>query len=430
MSEVSTNILSLSAVLPDAVEFKAIYDQGNSFINIEILDDPILGGVRDGWCIDTDRDIDPGLDLPNFNTEGTTYSAKVFSTYEELPQELIGEGLIEKPENLNKLNYIINQGWAGTDLGDLGIVTFADIQRAIWELLDDEQSVDFVGEESDGFWSQDRVDAILADANSPEADAFVPEFGEKMAVILVPDQTDDGVLNPDAQIVISEVELSKLGDFVFEDSNANGIQDAGEQGIAGATVNLLADMDGDGEIEDGEIVDTTTTDANGNYDFTVIAGEYKVQFETPDGFDMASPANQGNDDTKDSDGPISDVITLEPGENDPTIDAGFFKKASLGDKVFFDDDGDGIQDAGEDGVDGVTVTLTGGGADGDIDTVGDNTTETTITDENGMYSFTNLNPGEEYQVTFEESTLPSGFEFTDADQGGDDATDSDADANG
>ncbi|MGD1699166.1 SdrD B-like domain-containing protein, partial [Dapis sp. BLCC M229] len=344
----SETILSLSAALPDAVEFKAIYDQGNSFFNIEILDDPILGGVRDGWCIDTDRDIDPSFDLPDLgiNTDGPTYSAKVFSTYEELPSELIGPGFIEHPENFNKVNYIINQDWAGTDLGDLGQVTFADIQRAIWELLDDEQSNQFLTNSQGNLWSQDRVDAILADANTPEADAFVPEFGQKMAVILAPDQIDDGVLNPDAQIVISEVELSKLGDFVFEDNNANGIQDNGEEGIAGATVNLLADVDGDGVIEDGEIVDTTTTDHNGHYEFTVIAGDYKVQFETPDDFDMASPANQGSDDAKNSDGPISDVVTLEPGEYDPTIDAGFFKKASIGDTIFLDENGNGTPDDG------------------------------------------------------------------------------------
>ena len=41
---------------------------------------------------------------------------------------------------------------------------------------------------------------------------------------------------------------ASLGDFVFEDSNANGIQDAGEVGIAGVEVKLLADTDNDGLI--------------------------------------------------------------------------------------------------------------------------------------------------------------------------------------
>ena len=77
----------------------------------------------------------------------------------------------------------------------------------------------------------------------------------------------------------------------------------------------------------------------------------------------------------------------------------------------------------------MTVSLTGGGANGIIGD-GDDTTETTTTDSDGFYEFTGLNPGEEYQVTFEESTLPDGFEFTAADQGGDDTADSDADANG
>ena len=75
----------------------------------------------------------------------------------------------------------------------------------------------------------------------------------------------------------------------------------------------------------------------------------------------------------------------------------------------------------------MTVTLTGGGADGVIGTP-DDTTATTTTDENGEYLFEDLDPGTEYKVTF--SDLPAGTEFTIANQGGDDALDSDADTNG
>ena len=41
-----------------------------------------------------------------------------------------------------------------------------------------------------------------------------------------------------------------------------------------------------------------------------------------------------------------------------------------------------------------------------------------------------LNPGEEYQVTFEESTLPGTYQFALANAGTDEAADSDADASG
>ncbi|MDY7008585.1 MAG: SdrD B-like domain-containing protein, partial [Cyanobacteriota bacterium] len=443
----------LNSSLPDEVTFD--FDQfqtGNatfgkdSYFDVEVTDNSLLAGTYDAYCIDTDRFID----------DSGTLTAKVYSTYETLPDELIGDqstlpgapagfGNIEKPENFDLLNWILNQCFVGKELSDsggnsLGTVTYGDIQRAIWELIDDENSTENLGP-----FDQDRADRIqeLAEANGEN---FVPTFeyttffGEQVTgqvgVILIPDsdgfEDDSNDANPfDRQFMIIGVELAKLGDFVWDDLNANGIQDAGEEGIEGATVNLLADIDGDGEIENDEIVDTTTTDADGNYEFEVIAGDYKVEFETPDGFDMASPANQGSDDAEDSDGPISDEINLEGGEYDPTIDAGFFKKASLGDKVFFDTDGDGIQDPGEAGVEGVTVTLTGGGEDGVIGTGGDDTTETTTTDADGMYEFTNLNPGEEYKVTFEESTLPDGFEFTAQDQGSDDTVDSDADpANG
>ncbi|MBN2416883.1 hypothetical protein JXO52_13630, partial [bacterium] len=91
--------------------------------------------------------------------------------------------------------------------------------------------------------------------------------------------------------------------------------------------------------------------------------------------------------------------------------------SEIGDYVWVDSDKDGIQDAGESGQSGVTVQLflkTGGNEY----KVGEQTT-----DGSGGYLFTNLAPGT-YYVTF--SNLPSGYEFTLQDQGGNDTVDSDA----
>ncbi|MBD2490065.1 SdrD B-like domain-containing protein, partial [Aulosira sp. FACHB-615] len=112
-----------------------------------------------------------------------------------------------------------------------------------------------------------------------------------------------------------------------------------------------------------------------------------------------------------------------PGENDTTVDAGFYKTAALGDFVFNDANNNGIQDTGEVGVGGVTVTLTGGGADGIINGIGD-TTVTTTTNASGNYNFAGLTPGQQYRVGF--SGLPAGFQFTQANVGANDAVDSDA----
>jgi hypothetical protein len=88
--------------------------------------------------------------------------------------------------------------------------------------------------------------------------------------------------------------------------------------------------------------------------------------------------------------------------------------AGIGDRVWFDDNRDGIQDLGEPGVPDVAVYL--------MDCAG-NYLDTTITDANGFYWFGDLNPGN-YNIHF---TLPSGYVFSPQDQGGLDAIDSDAD---
>lgn len=114
-----------------------------------------------------------------------------------------------------------------------------------------------------------------------------------------------------------------IGDKVWLDCNNNGIQDTGEAGVAGVTVKLL----GAGDV----VVATTTTNASGEYVFSgLTAGSsYAVQVVAPTGFAFAKQ-DQGGDDTKDSDVNTSTgktgTITLDPGENDISWDAGLVAK--------------------------------------------------------------------------------------------------------
>ena len=213
-----------------------------------------------------------------------------------------------------------------------------------------------------------------------------------------------------------------IGDFVFNDEDRDGIQDPGETGINGISVMLY--QCNDGSNSGGTLVETTTTgDAGagqpGFYNFEVCpnSGDYYIVFgDIPDGFEFTS-TDEGADDTIDSDANengVTDCFEVND-EDDPTLDAGIFQpRASLGDTVFLDEDQDGIQDDGEEGVEGVTVNL--------LDCDG-NELDSTTTDASGNYSFTDLDPNVDYIVEFE---LPDGFEFSPADQGGDDAADSDA----
>ena len=69
--------------------------------------------------------------------------------------------------------------------------------------------------------------------------------------------------NTDIDLGLKEVKDpgdAQVGDLVFIDTNGNGVYDAGVDGLAeGVTVDLLD--------ENGAVVDTTTTDANGEYCF-------------------------------------------------------------------------------------------------------------------------------------------------------------------
>ncbi|HDF1647732.1 TPA: SdrD B-like domain-containing protein, partial [Staphylococcus aureus] len=174
-----------------------------------------------------------------------------------------------------------------------------------------------------------------------------------------------------------------LGDYVWEDTNKDGKQDANEKGIKGVYV-ILKDSN-------GKELDRTTTDENGKYQFTGLGnGTYSVEFSTPAGY-TPTTANAGTDDAVDSDG-LTTTGVIKDADN-MTLDSGFYKtpKYSLGDYVWYDSNKDGKQDSTEKGIKGVKVTLQN--EKGEV--IG-----TTETDENGKYRFDNLDSGK-YKVIFE-----------------------------
>ena len=205
-------------------------------------------------------------------------------------------------------------------------------------------------------------------------------------------------------------EMASLGDRVWYDADMNGLQDGGEAGVAGVTVNLFTAA--------GDPAGSTTTAGDGSYGFASLRpGDYFISFTLLPGY-MFTLADQGGDDTLDSDADpdsgATAVTTLDPGENDLAWDAGMNEFSAIGDRVWYDTDMDGVQDAGETGVAGVTVNLYTGAGD---------PAGSTITAGDGSYGFIALVPGD-YSVEF---VLPANHIFSEADQGGDDAADSDAD---
>ena len=212
------------------------------------------------------------------------------------------------------------------------------------------------------------------------------------------------------EIDFAFVKPVSVGNFVWFDANKDGIQDADEVGVAGVTV-TLTDAAGNPVIDlDGNPVKPVTTDANGKYEFTnlmpnvdrIVAnpGEqsYKVTFTPPADY-SATKSYAAADGEKDSNGAESDV-TLTEGQNDESVDFGLVADGTIGDTLFWDvDNNGGSEPSGPDKpLAGVTVKLTY------TTPAGVEKTLTTVTDENGKYSFKDLAPGD-YVVTVDKTSL-------------------------
>jgi hypothetical protein len=212
----------------------------------------------------------------------------------------------------------------------------------------------------------------------------------------------DQITYVDAGIIPQTVGNASIGDKVWNDANQDGIQDPTETGVAGVTVTLY-------DASGTTVISTTTTDGLGNYGFNDLApGCYVVGFGLPVGY-TRTLQGAGSDTTKNSDANTTTGLTsqvcVSAGQNNSTIDAGIYNASntnSLGDKVWYDVDKDGIQDVGEYGYPGVVVTL--------YDCTTNTIQATTTTDANGNYLFDGIANGS-YYVGF--GFIP-GFQFTGA----------------
>ncbi len=206
---------------------------------------------------------------------------------------------------------------------------------------------------------------------------------------------------PDAQ--------GSIGDRVFLDADEDGVFDTGE-GIAGVTVNLLD--------SGGNIVATTTTGADGGYDFTGLpAGDYQVDVTDLNGVLIGLNLAVGSDPTA--------TISLIAGQDYDDADFGYRASDTpsagsgvIGDKVWRDVNGNGVLDTGEPGFQGVTMELwLDTGVIGVLEPGTDNLIRNAVTDANGDYQFNALPAGNYLVVLTDANGVTGGFQQT-ADPGG------------
>lgn len=210
-------------------------------------------------------------------------------------------------------------------------------------------------------------------------------------------------LDQDFAYVPPTPNLGRIGDTIWCDADGNAMPDAGE-GLAGVTVQIS-----------GPISAATQTDANGAYLFANLPlGEYTVSIDRntlPTTCNVPSIEPDGTLDNQ------SNTVLTETAPTDLDQDFAYVPPrpgnlSAIGDRVWLDENNNGIQDAGEAGQPDVTVTLYNA-AGQPVDSM--------QTDANGNYLFAQLPPGS-YSIGVD---LPATYSFSPANQGADDAADSD-----
>jgi hypothetical protein len=193
---------------------------------------------------------------------------------------------------------------------------------------------------------------------------------------------------------------NSISGTVYGDCNNNGVQDSGETGITGTTVTLS------GTLADGTSVSamSTTTDANGSYQFSnLAAGTYTVAETEPAGFyggkDTAGAPFGG---TAGTDAITNVMIPTGASQNGTGYNFGNIAPTTIAGTVFNDANANGVQDTQETGLGGVQMVLTG------TDNISGAVNLTTTTAADGSYSFGNLRLG---QYTVIEAP-PAGYKTT------------------
>ncbi len=174
---------------------------------------------------------------------------------------------------------------------------------------------------------------------------------------------------------------SPVGNRIWNDLDGDGVDDAGEPGLEGLTVELLD--------AGSSVIDTTTTDSNGNYSFQVTStGNYTVRVTPPTGASVTYDLDGGTAHEVDF-----SVVTV--GELHLDKDFGYDFAGSVAGVVFEDRNANGVVDVGESTFSGLTVQLRQGAT----------VHRTATTDGSGQFSWGSVGPA---TWTVEVTTPPSG----------------------
>ncbi|PTX60413.1 putative secreted protein (Por secretion system target) [Kordia periserrulae] len=204
-------------------------------------------------------------------------------------------------------------------------------------------------------------------------------------VVAISGSTNDVIVDFGINEALIPINYDVFG-TVYDDNNENATLDGGEAGLENVTLTLYADNNADGLLDSGDTVISTTTSANdGTYSFLHVCVQNTIVAVTV-------PTNTGDftytlttAGTQAIDSINTDVTGVDFGINEVQV-----IDYAISGNVYDDNDESGAQDAGEDNLESITVTLyADNNADGAVD-AGDTVIGTATTAADGTYSFSNV----------------------------------------
>jgi hypothetical protein len=245
---------------------------------------------------------------------------------------------------------------------------------------------DYIDKEGTIFFNAGEISKSLTitincDAKVEQDETFSVLLSNPLNLIIA-DTEGIGTIKNDDSLITTSTNLS-VGNRVWVDTNKNGIQDTNEVGYTGTTVNIYNNNNCVGAIL------ATTTTTNGIYSFTnLVAGSYCLAFiNLPSNYIITS-ANQGTDDTLNSDANTDAKITdINLISDSDTYDIGIYATSTIinqptveiGNRVWIENDNDGNASTG------IITPVTGQLV---IATSSNGIEYSAITDNNGIYLIT------------------------------------------
>jgi SdrD B-like domain/Right handed beta helix region/Carboxypeptidase regulatory-like domain/FG-GAP-like repeat/Prealbumin-like fold domain len=366
-----TNVVNQALALANITDLRLFGDDGADTFDITPSPDTsfhVFGGPPDATA--------PGGDLLHVNLAGTT-NAVLFAT--PSPNGFSGEWHFGNRQSVFFIDIetltpaVFISGQKFNDLNGDGTKDAGEPGLAGWTIfLDGSNGGTLNGLLDPGeFNTTTDVDGNYGFAVAPGTYTVreVQQTGWTQTTTNPADITSTGgtFSTPDAvtDVDFGNFRLITISGQKFNDLDGDGIQEPGELGIDGITIQL--DKDANGTVDD-----TTTTSGGGFYSFTDLGpGTYRIR--------EVAPAGTVQTTTDPAD------IVAASGTDVSDVDFGNFQSVTISGQKFDDLNGDGIQEPGELGIDGVTIQLDKD-ANGTVD-------DTTTTSGGGFYSFTDLGPG-------------------------------------